>query len=396
MGYDCTLHVVDERLVREQFVPRLLSRDQRPSAFDERKDAEQLWTQVRQALSGEAVDEDGRRLTPTAAAGLVCQLAVAYCAAELPYHYERGFCLSLWPDQPDRLDAKVPGKFIGNPESLFGEVLQAHPALKGKFPQEILSNYCTGLYVPAERVAELLAWAERRVKRYPKPDRRLFRGLLLVLKEAAERKVGYWEGTEIPVPMRTLRPAGAGTRPELVDVKFPRYADDFRYRHGDLLVFSSPVYSKGDPGTVFVDLSRWPPTMQVLPEQSVSLERSRGGQWVMVSRGPEDEHRLLVRLRADDPLSRTPRLLVPEGDESLGYASWAGFLGERVVACRVFRWKTGPRRVPMLQHGDVLRDAEGEARPANDDHGDQPQEEYMEPRVVRLADGQEMLLCSVI
>ncbi len=218
MGYDCTLHVVDERLIRERFVPKLLGRDQTTSPFDERNDAAGLWAQVRQALRGKAEkDREGRM---EEAATLVCRLAVAYCAAELPYHYERGFCLSLWPDQPDGLDAKVPKKLVGNPESLFGQVLEAYPDLKGRFPQEILSNYCTGLYVPTEHVSQLLAWVERRVKRYPKPDQRLFRGLLLVLKEAADRGLAYWEGAEIAVPMRTIRPPGTGTRPDLPDVKF--------------------------------------------------------------------------------------------------------------------------------------------------------------------------------
>jgi hypothetical protein len=96
MGYDCTLHVIDETLIRDRFAARLLGSLQEGSPFDERSDAKELWRKVRAALGGER-DENGRPQTAEDAASLVCQLAIAYCAAELPYHYERGFCLSLWP-----------------------------------------------------------------------------------------------------------------------------------------------------------------------------------------------------------------------------------------------------------------------------------------------------------
>jgi hypothetical protein len=33
MGYDCTLHVIDERKVRDQFVPRLLGKTEGNRAF---------------------------------------------------------------------------------------------------------------------------------------------------------------------------------------------------------------------------------------------------------------------------------------------------------------------------------------------------------------------------
>lgn len=138
MGYDCTLHVVDERLIRERFVPRLLGRSDEPARFDERPDAADLWAQVRGALGG----SDAR------AANYACRLAIAFCAAELPYHSERGFCLSLWPDIEDHLAAKVPKKWRGDPEVLFADLVAAYPALAGKFPEEIESNDCPGLFIP--------------------------------------------------------------------------------------------------------------------------------------------------------------------------------------------------------------------------------------------------------
>ncbi len=36
-----------------------------------------------------------REESPGTVANSIGQLAIAYCAAERPYHHERGFCLSL-------------------------------------------------------------------------------------------------------------------------------------------------------------------------------------------------------------------------------------------------------------------------------------------------------------
>src|SRR5262245_5015851 len=99
MGYDCTLHVVDEGMIRERFVPRLLGHSSDRSPFDEDPDAAELWTKVRDALTRLQRGAE----SPAVVARFICQLAIAYCAAELPYHHERGFCLSLWPDQSEEV-----------------------------------------------------------------------------------------------------------------------------------------------------------------------------------------------------------------------------------------------------------------------------------------------------
>jgi len=55
------------------------------------EDAGELWARVREALAGEG--EYGQ--SPLGTASLITQLAVAYCASELPNHHERGLSRAL-------------------------------------------------------------------------------------------------------------------------------------------------------------------------------------------------------------------------------------------------------------------------------------------------------------
>ena len=155
MGFDCTLHIVDEGIIANRFVPRLLGRSDRSAPFDQRSDAEELWKIARTALAGQPLKNEKEAPSPERTANLICMLAMAYCAAELPYHYERGLCLSLWPH------GEVPRKFVGDPESLFGELVAKYPELKDRFHTEIESNYSSGIFVPAYAVPALLKWVER-------------------------------------------------------------------------------------------------------------------------------------------------------------------------------------------------------------------------------------------
>jgi hypothetical protein len=189
MGYDCTLHVIDKTLIREEFVPRLLCRKSCESPFDSRSDAAEIWQRVRAALNGQPVDEE--ILSPKATARMVSQFAVLYCASVLPYHYDRGFCLSLREDLFDESSS-----YHGNPEHLFEELLAAHPELRGEFPQGIEQNYCTGVYIPARRVRKVLECLGQSLGRYV--------GLLLILDYAARNGLGYWEATDLPLEARSL------------------------------------------------------------------------------------------------------------------------------------------------------------------------------------------------
>lgn len=377
MGYDCTLHVVDERRIQFEFVPRLLGKSNMKSAFDERADAEELWKKVRDGLSNDAVDAEQ-------AASYACQLAVAFCAAELPYHYERGFCLSLWPDQPDDLDATVPKKFRGDPESLFAQLIDEHAKLRGKFPQEISGNWSTGIFVPAERVAELLKWTERRVKGYAKPKQRLFRGLLLVLKYAADHKLAYWEGTDLPVDMNAKAPrdeASPGGPEEFEAPKdiYLKYLAQF----DSTLVFIHGIGFPQDCRTAFVDFSTPPPKFAFIDEYSLAADRSRGGRWLTVSMISEEPFVYRVRISAAATGKKT---VLEAPKEKRGMLKWAGFVDERVVALMEIQPKEALGQCPAYalqeQKGRLVRVKELPERASRHRyHG-----------IVRLNDGTDLLI----
>jgi len=192
MGFDCTLHVVDEVLIRNEFVPRLLGRKGCISPFDSRPDSIEIWERVRDALNKKIFN--GEICSSKTAAKLVSQFAVVYCASILPYHYERGFCISL----RDYYFTEALKKCRGNTEELFDELLTVYPELKHEFPQEqeIEENYCTGIYIPAHDVPKFLKLA--------KIDYELYRGLWLILKYAEQNGLAYWEATDLPLEM--IRP----------------------------------------------------------------------------------------------------------------------------------------------------------------------------------------------
>src|SRR5262249_45197388 len=180
MGFDCTFHLVDERAIREEFVPCLLGRRQGGTALDRvRENAAERGELPRRGRDA-GVDEEGEELDEEDAASLVCQLALVYSACSLPHHYERGWAFSRWPEEVT--GAKFPARFAHSPEPLFAEVVRAYPRLRGKFPMWFSGNYSTGVYVPAGRVAEVRAWLEGVLDPLKKGDRRSLRGQLAVVR----------------------------------------------------------------------------------------------------------------------------------------------------------------------------------------------------------------------
>lgn len=382
MGYDCTLHVVDEKMIREQFVPRLLGRPSVRSPFDETRDAAELWTNVRAALTQMERGEEA----PETVASFICQFAIAYCAAELPYHYERGFCLSLWPEQAEAVAANVPENFLGDPEPLFADVVAEHPALKGRFPAAIESNYCPGFFVPAEKVPGLLAWVEQRVGSFSKPDRSLFRGLILVLKQAAQRGLAYWEGTDLPVPgMVTIMPPAEQRRADLEEIQSPGGIYLKYVGHADpIIVFAHSTGFPTDCRTAFADLNTWPPRFAITDEYALSSARSRKGRWVTASMTTDRPYLYRVRI-SDRPSGQKIQLLPP--DERENGIQWADFLGEQVIAVLsskvVYPAKTLLPAYPLWEQDKCLVPVEG-LQPSH--------EQFPTFGVIHLNDGGEVLI----
>lgn len=214
---------------------------------------------------------------------------------------------------------------------LFAQVVAAYPVLKGRFPKKIESNYSPGRFVPAEKVPGLLTWVERRVRGYSKPDRRLFRGLILVLKQAAELKLAYWEGTELPVPSpATIMSPAEQRRADLEEVPSPDgiYLDCVG-QADSIVAFAHGVGFPRDCRTALADMSTWPPRFTFSNEYALSARRSRQGCWVTTSM--IDDHPYLYRVRRSDrPDGEKTPLLPP--DERENGVWWANFLGERIIA----------------------------------------------------------------
>lgn len=344
MGYDCTLHVVDTSRITDVFVPKLIGMIEDPSPFDARDDAQELWEQVRDAIEGKS--PEARELGPRAAASMVAQLALVFSAAELPYHYERGFCLSLWTEQPEEIFATVPTKFRGNSEPLFTAVVEAHPELKGAFPQEIESNFCPGFYIPAEQVAALLKWTRGKVKRFPKPEQRLFRGLLLTLQYAADHGLAYWEGTDLPLPIATMSPPADQRRGEAEEVCYP---DGFKASMWPRREFGEQIVIPGGEQTLVADCREWPPKFQLWDEYAWSAFLSRDARWLTASSSVEAE--FMYRCRVGNEKTESKTVYLPD-DEGRNGASWCAFWNDQIIA--VFE-----QELPNYEKRTILHIAEG-------------------------------------
>jgi hypothetical protein len=346
MGYDCTLHVIDENRIRERFADRLINPKLSGDPFDNRADARELWQIVRKLLKNGPVKD---------AASAVAQLAILFSAAELPYHTERGFCLSLWPDFPPAKANPLPRRLIGDPAALFSRVVDQFPKLKGHFPVEIESNFSTGLYVPREKVPELLKWARKCDATYDTEFSTLFRGLILVLEHAVERNLGYWEATDLPLEMRTIRPVVSASGVDEWAFPHDGYAESLGL-FGDSLFVTNGLGD--DCSTTVIDVSKWPPTCETIPEYSLTVARSAKGKWLTVSADRKNKYLYLARVR-DKNLSAKPQIILPEKQQSPNGLSTGGFVGERVVAFARYDKKFSPPLVPLIERAGKLVNSSG-------------------------------------
>ncbi|HVM78078.1 MAG TPA: hypothetical protein VMU06_03620 [Stellaceae bacterium] len=303
MGYDVTLHLVDEKQIREVLVPKLLGKIEAQTPFDDKEpEAAKLWQQVRDLLATGA---------PERTAKGICELAVMFSACTLPYRYERDFGLSLWTDgwEEGSEVPEYPDELYSDPDPLFAEVLTARPDLRGNFPGVIDGETATGVYVPHEKVKAVRIWIEGAVRKLSKGEKRRVKGLLQLLSAAEERGLAVWEACDLAVPMLDRAPGDPslmwadflGTGPqgsgeEGIDI--PRECDDIAGagRH-TLFLYRAQLYV-----TVIADLRTWPPRF---------IERE-GEYTVDAAEIPETGAWLLRPSRktgAADPLPPAPCLL---------------------------------------------------------------------------------------
>ncbi len=187
MGWDCTLHVLDEASLA-RFEARFLHGLHRERPFDREYDGDRLIAEVKQLIADD----------PDTGARALGELALLYVSTETPHVYCRGFALSLWDDEV--MGAPLPPGWLGSVETRLRGILAAYPRLAGRVPKRFDANYCVGPMVAARDVPALLAHVESVLGRMTPGDAARFRGLRDVLAVAAARNLAYWEGTDIDVP----------------------------------------------------------------------------------------------------------------------------------------------------------------------------------------------------
>jgi hypothetical protein len=186
VGWDCTLHVVD-RASLARFSARFLRGMYRDTAFDREYDADAMIDHVKQLIATD----------PGTGARALGELALLYASTETPHAYCRGFALSLWDEAV--MQAALPKKWLGSVESYLVDIVAAYPRIAGRVPRAFDRNGCVGPLVSARDVPALLALVERVLDARAPDDRVRYRPLWEVLRVAAARGLGYWEGTDIDV-----------------------------------------------------------------------------------------------------------------------------------------------------------------------------------------------------
>ena len=128
MGCDCTLHVVDEALIRNEFVPRILCKINCTSPFDHRPDSIKICERVRSASNKQPIDDEIyspkklQRWYPNSLSFIVHLCCLIIMSVGTVYLY--------WITIRNTSE-----KYRGNPEEIFYELLAVYPELRGQFPK---------------------------------------------------------------------------------------------------------------------------------------------------------------------------------------------------------------------------------------------------------------------
>jgi hypothetical protein len=186
VGWDCTLHVID-RASLARFSARFLRGMYRDAAFDREYDADAMIGHVKQLIATD----------PETGARALGELALLYVSTETPHAYCRGVALSLWDDAA--MQAALPRKWLGSVEDYLVDVIAAYPRIAGRVPRAFDRTGCVGPLVSARDVPAVLAHVEKVLDAMAPGDRVRYRPLWEVLRVAAARGLGYWEGTDIDV-----------------------------------------------------------------------------------------------------------------------------------------------------------------------------------------------------
>lgn len=185
MAWDCTLHAVDDASFAK-FMARFLRGMHRESTFDRAYDADEMIAEVKSLIA-----ED-----PETGARALGELALLYVSTETPHVYGRGVALSLWDDARF---GPLPQAWLQPVETRLTDILAAYPKIAGLIPHRFDRPCCVGPFVAARNVPALLAHVEQVLETIDPDERIAYRPLRQILRVAAARRLGYWEGTDIDV-----------------------------------------------------------------------------------------------------------------------------------------------------------------------------------------------------
>ena len=267
MGFDCTLHLVDERAIRDELVPRILGRG-RTHPFEKRKVHAAALASLTKGLATDEPADVARALTA---------LAIQFSAASLPHLAARGVAISLWKRAPRALGA--------SPEALFEDVIRIRTQLSGRFPVRFDENWMTGVYIPAARVAAARGSLNKSLDALPKGDRSWFEPIERVLAAAEAHGLAYWEATDLDVvsAKSTLlaAPAPTGVRGRW---KVPRQGVSHIVGRVDDVLCAR----LGDDSLLTIDLGRVPPAIERLAIDYPTFVDRIGTDWLTVERRKDD------------------------------------------------------------------------------------------------------------
>ena len=283
--------------------------------------------------------------------------------ARCPITTSAASAFSLWPEED--VGTEFPPGFVHSPEPLFAEVVRAYPRLKGKFPEWFTGNYSTGVYIPAEKVSTVRQWLEGVLAELSKGDRRMYRGLLAMLRAAEEKQLAFWEATDLAIPITGEVPGD----PELMTADYlrntpgsmaPAEKTKLPVRsnrvggHGDIHILSHA----GPDTTVIVDVDSWPPQFMCVPRNSPgSADHDRENRWLFVSRAGPENYKAPVRGRLLTDLRSEPDLVVHAEDNGAEVKVNDGFLiaGRMVLIPDASVYEPGTKLSAWIQDGARMR-----------------------------------------
>lgn len=272
MGYDCTLHLVDERAIERDLVPRLLGKSRKVLAFEKRESGAAALHHARKALETADANEAARAVT---------ELAIQFSSATLPHLDARGLALSSWEYAPKKVRASSPLELGASPEVLFKDVVRSRPELAGSFPTSFDENEMTGVFIPASRIGAARRWMERHLSVLSPGDRLKLEPLERVLAAAEKHRLAYWEATDLDVAQaREELLAPAAPKEVRGRWKMPRpQTRDMICRVGDRVFLRL-----GDDSLAQIDIGAVPPKIERLPIDYATFVGQLEDLWLAIER----------------------------------------------------------------------------------------------------------------